>query len=83
MIFRHRFVEEVVDWAKHQAEGEGLFAGIFDAFISLKAGDGGAEAAGALAMVAATVPPLLAGLEQGHVGTAWCQCQCRRRDRCL
>ena len=41
VITSHRFVEEIVDWMKHQAEEGGLFAGIFDFFISTGQGDGG------------------------------------------
>ena len=41
VVMSHRFVEEIVDWAKHQAEGEGLFSGLFDLFISRGSGDGG------------------------------------------
>ncbi|HCV34594.1 MAG TPA: branched-chain amino acid ABC transporter permease [Acidimicrobiaceae bacterium] len=41
VITSHRFVEEVVDWMKHQAEHGGLFSGIFDFFVSTKQGDGG------------------------------------------
>ena len=41
VITSHRFVEEIVDWMKHQAEEGGLFSGIFDFFISTGQGDGG------------------------------------------
>ena len=41
VIMSTRFVEEVVDWAKHQAEADGLFSGFFDFFISRGTGDGG------------------------------------------
>ncbi|MEC9427038.1 MAG: branched-chain amino acid ABC transporter permease [Actinomycetota bacterium] len=41
VITSHRFVEEIVDWMKHQAEHGGLFSGIFDFFVSTKQGDGG------------------------------------------
>ena len=41
VITSHRFVEEIVDWMKHQAEEGGLFSGIFAFFISTGQGDGG------------------------------------------
>ena len=41
VITSHRFVEEIVDWMKHQAEDGGLFSGIFDFFVSTGQGDGG------------------------------------------
>ncbi len=37
----HRFVEEIVDWMKHQVEEEGTFSALFDFFISTGRGDGG------------------------------------------
>jgi branched-chain amino acid transport system permease protein len=37
----HRFVEEIVDWMKHQAEEAGAFSALFDFFISTGRGDGG------------------------------------------
>ena len=41
VITSHRFVEEIVDWMKHQAEDGGLFSGVFDFFVSTGQGDGG------------------------------------------
>ncbi|GIS98489.1 MAG: branched-chain amino acid ABC transporter permease [Acidimicrobiales bacterium] len=38
VITSHRFVEEIVDWMKHQAEEGGLFAGIFDFFHQYRSG---------------------------------------------
>ena len=41
VVTSHRFVEEIVDWMKHQAEEGGVFSGFFDFLISTGEGDGG------------------------------------------
>ena len=41
VVTSHRFVEEIVDWMKHQAEEGGVFSGFFDFLISTGQGDGG------------------------------------------
>jgi len=41
VVLSPRFVEEVIKWTAHQAEGDGLFSGFWNLMISLRSGDFG------------------------------------------
>tara|TARA_B100000745_G_scaffold225374_1_gene150723 strand:- start:236 stop:748 length:513 start_codon:yes stop_codon:yes gene_type:complete len=41
VVLLPRFVEEFIEWTANQAEGDGLFSGLWNLMISLKSGDFG------------------------------------------